>query len=198
LSLQALSLWFVCGFGTAILIAISPLSRAGAALAAAAFLAGAWWAQQPFAPSAPAIALATALTAVWHLTRAPRRPSAAVMAGLLGGLWSAVIAGQGLPPWAAVPVAAVLPASSAFLRARSRTFAPPALIEEALVFLGAVGIAAAALPGIVAGWRAAVNLSVQGGQSTTAAPETALPVWTLAVASAALISGGLFSLWSRR
>jgi len=196
--MQALSLWFVCGFGTAILIAVTPLSRAGAALAAAAFLVGAWWVQQPFVPSAPAIALAAALTAVWHVTRAPRRPYAAIMAGLLGGFWTAVIAGQGLPLWVAVPPAALLPASSAFLRAHSRTFAPPALIEEALVFLGAVGIAAAALPGIAAGWRAAVNLSVQGGQSTTVAPETALPVWTLAVASAALISGGLFSLWSRR
>ncbi len=125
MSLQALSLWFVCGFGTAILIAVTPLSRAGAALAAAAFLVGAWWAQQPFAPSAPAIALAAALTAVWHVTRAPRRPYAAIMAGLLGGFWTAVIAGQGLPLWVAVPPAALLPASSAFLRAQQPDLRTP-------------------------------------------------------------------------
>ena len=198
MSLQTLALWFVCGFGTAILVAVTPLSRASATLAVTAFVAGAWWAQQAFAPPAPAVALAAALSAIWQVIRAPQRPYAAGMAGLLGGIWTAVLAGQGLPPLAAIAVAAVLPASSAFLRARSAAFAPPELVEEALIVLGVVGIAAAAFPGIDEGWRAAVNLSVQGGQSTTVAPETALPVWTLAVASAALISGGLFSLWSRR
>jgi hypothetical protein len=198
LSLQTLALWFVCGFGTAILIAVTPLSRAAAALSVAAFAAGVWWAQQPFAPSPAAVALAAALVAIWQVTRAPQRPYAASMAGLLGGIWTAVLAGQGVSLLAAIAVAALLPALSAFLRGRSAAFAPPALVEEALIVLGVVGIAAAAFPGIADGWRAAVNLSVQGGQSSTAVPETALPVWTLAVASAALISGGLFSLWSRR
>jgi len=198
LSLQTLALWFVCGFGTAILVAVTPLSRASAAVAVTAFVAGAWWAQQAFAPPPPAVALAAAASAIWQLVRAPQRPYAAGMAGLLGGIWTAALAGQGVPPLAAIAVAVLLPASSAFLRARSAAFAPPELVEEALVVLGVVGITAAALPGIAEGWRAAVNLSVQGGQSTTVAPETALPVWTLAVASAALISGGLFSLWSRR
>ena len=198
MSLETLAVWFVCGFGAAILVAVTPLSRAGAAVTVSAFVAGAWWAQQPFAPSAPAVALTAAVTAIWQVVRAPQRPYAAGVAGLLGGIWTAVLAGQGLPPVAAVAAAGLLLAVSAFLRVRSAAFAPPALVEEALIFLGVVGIAAAALPGVAAGWRAAVNLSVQGGQSTTAGSETALPVWTLAVASAALISGGLFSLWSRR
>lgn len=198
MSLQALALWFVCGFGTAILVAVTPLSRVGAAMAVGAFVAGAWWAQQPFSPSPAAVALVAALMATWQVVRAPQGPYAAGVAGLLGGIWTAVLAGQGLPPLAAVAVAVLLLASSAFLRARSAAFAPPALVEEALIVLGVVGIAAAALPGIAEGWRAAVNLSVQGGQSANTAREMAVPMWTLAVASAALISGGLFSLWSRR
>ena len=144
------------------------------------------------------MALAAAVMAAWQLVRAPERPYAAVIAGLLGGIWSAVLTGQGLSSLAAIPAAAAVPAISAFLRARSATFAPPALVEEALVVLTAVGIAAAALPGIADGWRAAVNLSVQGSQSPSAVRDAAVPIWTLAAASAALISGGLFTLWSRR
>jgi hypothetical protein len=60
-----------------------------------------------------------------------------------------------------------------------------------------VGIAAAAAPGITDGWHAAVNLSVQGGQAPDATT-VPMPVWTLVTASAALLSGGLFSVWSRR
>jgi hypothetical protein len=197
-SLQTLALWFVCGLGTAILVAAMPLSRAGAGLGVLAFAVGAWWARQPFAPSAATVATGAALVAVWQIVRAPRRPYALIVAGLLAGIWTAVLEVQGLPLLAAVPVAALLPATSAWLRTERAAFAPPALVEEALLLLAIVGLAAAALPGIAEGWHAAVNLSVRGGQPATGTPETTMPVWTLAVASAALISGGLFSIWSRR
>ena len=198
MSLQSLALWFVCGFGTAILIAATPLSRAAVVTAAGAFVAGAWWAQQPFAPSPAAVALAAALMAVWQLVRAPRRAYSALVAGLLGGIWTMALTGQGLPPLAAIPAAAAVPVASAFLRHRSAAFAPPALVEEALIVLTVIGIAAAALPGIADGWRAAVNLSLQGAPSADAVREVTIPLWTLAVASTALLAGGLFSVWSRR
>ncbi len=197
MSLPILILWFVCGLGTAILAAAVPVSRTALAVAVTAFVAGAWWAQQPFAPATAAIALAAGLMAVWQVARAPRRPYAAFAAGLLAGFWTAVLHQQGLPLFVSVPVAATLPAVSGYLRAHRPAFAPPALREEALLLLAGVGIAGAAWPGIADGWHAAVNLSVQGGQPSSAV-DVALPVWTLAAASAALVSGGLFSLWSRR
>src|SRR5690242_3567439 len=101
-------------------------------MSVAAFVTGAWWAQQPFAPSAAAVALAAALIAIWQVVRGPKRPYAAIMAGLLGGIWTAVLAGEGLPLLAAIAAATLLLGSSAFLRARRKTFAPPALVEEAL------------------------------------------------------------------
>lgn len=198
MSLAVLALWFVCGLGTAILVAAARPSRAGAALGVLAFAVGAWWARQPFAPSAATVATGTALIAIWQIVRSPRRPYAAVMAGLLAGIWTAVLESQGLPLLAAIPVAALLPIASAWLRARRPAFAPPALVEEALSLLALVSIAAAALPGMADGWQAAVNLSARGGPSANAASAPGLPVWTLAVASAALVSGGLFSIWSRR
>ena len=167
-------------------------------MAVAAFAVGAWWARQPFAPSAATVAIAAVLMAVWQIVRPPQRPCAGIVGGLLAGIWTAVLAAQGLPSVAAIPVAALLPAASAWLRVRRPAFAPPPLVEEALILLAVVGIAAAALPGIADGWHAAVNLSIKGGQSAAGTPETAMPVWTLAVASAALLSGGLFSIWSRR
>jgi len=136
--------------------------------------------------------------AVWQVTRPPKRPYAAVMAGVLAGLWTAALNEQGLPALVAIPAAAMLPVASAYLRARRDVFAPPALREEALLVLAVVGTAAAALPGIAEGWHAEVNLRVQGGQSAAPSVDTAMPAWTLAIASAALVSGGLFSLWSRR
>jgi hypothetical protein len=191
-------LWFVCGLGTAILVAATRLSRTGAVLGVLAFAAGAWWARQPFAPSAAMVATSAALVAVWQIVRLPRRPYAAIMAGLLAGIWTTVLESQGLPLLVAIPVAALVPITSAWLRVRRPDFAPPALVEEALVLLAVVGIAAAALPGIADGWHAAVNLSVPGGSSANAAAAPEMPAWTLAVASAALALGGLFSIWSRR
>jgi hypothetical protein len=109
LSLQILSLWFVCGLGTAILIAAVPVSRAAVAAAVGAFALGAWWVQQPFGPTPAAVALSTGLMAVWQLVRAPRLPFAAMMAGLLAGFWTAVLNQQGLPLVIAIPAAALVP-----------------------------------------------------------------------------------------
>jgi len=126
LSLTALALWFVCGLGTAILVAATPLSRVGATMAVAAFALGTWWARQPFAPSTATVALAAAVIAVWQVVRPPQRPYATIVGGLLAGIWTAVLAAQGLPLLAAIPVAALLPAASAWLRVRRAAFAPPA------------------------------------------------------------------------
>lgn len=198
MSPPVLALWFVCGLGTAILAAVVPFSRVAGMVSGVAFLAGVWWGQQPGAPTTAEIGLAAGLMATWQLVRSPRPIYAAAMAGLLAGLWTAVLTGQGVPLPAAVPLAATLPIAAALLGAKRPGFAPPAMREEALLLLAAVGVAAAALPGILEGWHAAVNLSVRGGASPAATADAIIPLWTIAVGSAALVSGGLFSIWSRR
>jgi hypothetical protein len=104
-----------------------------------------------------------------------------------------MLAAQQVAPALAIPVGAVWPAAAMWC-ARRPDFAPPRLRDDALILLITFGAATAIAPGVLEGWRAAVNLSVQ---SAPAAPMP-LPAWTLAVGGSALALGGLYSLWSRR
>ncbi len=134
-------------------------------LGVAGFAIGAWWIRQPFAPSTPAVAIVAALVAAMELMRPQRQPYAIALAGLLAGVWSAVLQLQGLPLPAALVVAVTLPAASAYLRTRRPAFAPAALREEALLFLVILGVVSAAAPGIAEGWRAAGTLNVHSERS---------------------------------
>ena len=165
-------------------------ARAAAALAfAAATAAGAWFGPPP----ADATGLVTGLAAAAMLLR-PRVASVApLLAGTLGGAWGIMLAAQDVAPAVAIPVAAVWPIAAMWC-ARQPAFAPGCLRDDALIVLIVLGAVTAVVPGLLDGWRAAVNLSVQ---SVPAAPMP-LPVWTLAVGGSALALGGLYSLWSRR
>ena len=196
MDIPVFALWFVCGLGTAVFGAVAPPSGAGIAAGLTGIAAGSWWIRQPFAPSPAAVAVAVALIATLLLVRPRRLPYAAATAGLLAGIWSAVLQWQGLPAAGAIGAAATVPIASAYLSTRRPAFAPAALREEALLFLVLLGVVAAAAPGIAEGWRAALTLNVQS-EAGTPAP-AAMPPWTLFAASAALVSGALFSLWSRR
>ena len=197
MDISALALWFVCGLGTAVLAAVATPSRAGAAAGLTGFALGVWWMREPFAPSSAGIGTAAAIVAAMELVRVRRAPYAFALAGLLAGVWSAVLQQQGLSLAPAMAAASALPSASAFLRTRRPGFAPPALRDEALLFLIVLGIVAASVPGIAEGWRTAgtLNLRVSDAQGSAAA---VMPTWTLAVATTALLSGGLFALWSRR
>jgi hypothetical protein len=59
-----------------------------------------------------------------------------------------------------------------------------------------LGLIAAAAPTIADGWHAAASLNLPGRREDRA--DVAIPVWTLTVATGALVSGGVYSLWSRR
>ena len=192
-----LALWFVCGLGTTALAAVAPRSRGARLAFAAGVLAGAWSIRQPLAPSPPAIAVAAAFVAALELTRTPRLPFAMAAAGLLAGIWTGVLERQGLPVLAAAAVAVTLPLGSAYLAMRRPSFAPVTLRDEALLFLVILGIVAAAAPGIADGWRAAGSLNLRTGDAGPSETVT-MPWWTLGTASAALLSGALVSLWSRR
>jgi hypothetical protein len=192
-----LGLWFVCALGTAVFAALTPLSRAGAMAFVPALALGAWWIRQPAAPATAAVGLAAAAIAAWQLVREPRAVVSWTTAGLLAGLWTGVLAYQGLPAIGAVVIAAALAVTSAWLRQRRAGFAPAPLREEALLFLIVLGTIAAAAPGVVDGWHAAGNFNLQSGEPQTG-DVTGLPAWTLTLATTALISGGVYSLWSRR
>lgn len=172
------------------------MSRGGALLCAGAFVAGAWWVRQPFAPPGAAVGIAAFVAAGAYLVRSPHPRYATALAGLLAGIWTGVLEFQGLPAAAAIVIAGALPLTSAWLRAHRAAFAPPALRDEALLFTIVLGLFVAAAPEIVAGWHAAIALNLQSVEP--AAAGAAIPVWAVTATTAALISGGLFSLWSRR
>jgi hypothetical protein len=116
-----------------------------------------------------------------------------LVAGLLAGIWSALIQAQGLPGWAALPLAALAPALAAWLGATRPAFAPPVLRDEGMFAVFILACAIAIAPGVQEGWRAALNLTVE-----SRAAGTALPLWTLMLSASALVLGGAYSLWSRR
>lgn len=197
MDIASLALWFVCALGTAALAAVGSQSVTGRVLGVAGFALGAWWIRQPVAPSTPAVAIVVAVVAALELVRLRPQPYALALAGWLAGIWSAALQAQGMPPAVAMVVAAALPVTSAYLRTQRPAFAPAALREEALLFLIILGVVSAAAPGIAEGWRAAGNLNMHTGDAVVSTT-SGLPMWTLTVASAALLTGGLFSLWSRR
>ena len=165
-------------------------ARTAAALAfAASTAAGAWFGPPP----ADATGLLVGLAAAAMLLRPRSVTLAPLAAGALGGSWGVMLAAQDVAPGLAIPVAAIWPVAAMWC-ARRPAFAPARQRDDALIVLVVFSAATAIVPGVLDGWRAAVNLSVQ---SAPAAPMP-LPAWTLAVGASALALGGLYSLWSRR
>ena len=79
---------------------------------------------------------------------------------------------------------------------RSRpAFAPDVLRDEALLAVCLLGLVVAVVPGVIDGWQAAANLTVE---PATPGPTTPIPVWTLTLVGMAMALGAVHSLWSRR
>ena len=115
-------------------------------------------------------------------------------AGALAGLWSVLLQIQGLPLPAAVLVAAVVPAVSAYLAARRKGFAPQALREEAMLAMVALGLAVAIIPEITSGWQSALVLNREQGNSSN----QIIANWVLVLSAVSVVLGGLYSLLRRR
>jgi hypothetical protein len=115
--------------------------------------------------------------------------------GTLGGILTALIEVQGLHPIAAV-AAPALPAAIAVWLTRTRpAFAPDVLRDEALLGLCLLGLVVAILPGVIDGWQAAANLTIE---SAAPAPSMPIPAWTLTLVGTATALGVLHAVWSRR
>ena len=124
----------------------------------------------------------------------PALLAASLAAGLAGGVWTRVLAGYGLPAWTAWLLAiAVLVVASSSSR-RDPRFAPPAVRDDALAAVVALGLAVAAAPAVATGWRAAaaLNLEADGPAGPGVHP------WVVVGVAAMVSLGGLHSLRRRR
>jgi hypothetical protein len=188
---------FVCALGATIFAALDPGGWMPPVLGAASFVAAAYVATAVAVPAPAAVSLLAAVAAAWHLVRAPRSPLTLAWAGILAGVWAGLLRAQQCPLGLAIAIAVMPPVVSWWLARRRPHFAPPRLREEALLCLIVVGVVAAAAPGLTDGWHAAVDLSLQSSGAGEAA-RISTPAWAAASTVVALVSGGLFSLWSRR
>ena len=182
----------LCALAAA-LFATAARDRRGVLALAVGFALGAFWLE----PEARWIGVIVAGAAGLSLARphgAPVSLSASLAAGLAGGVWTRVLAGYGLPSWTAWLLAvAVLVVASSSSR-RDPRFAPPAVRDDALAAVVALGLAVAAVPAMAAGWSAAaaMNLEADGPAGPGVHP------WVV-VGFAAMVSlGGLHSLRRRR
>ena len=126
------------------------------------------------------------------------RPNASVIAatgaGAAAAVWLLLFVGQGVP-WI-VGLAIVGPISLLVfaLRFRSPQFAPPRLVEEALLICAALAILVACWPAIEAGYRSAMVFTAE----RISAPVTTSAPWALQLSVGLLVIGGLYGYWTRR
>ena len=188
----------LCALGAAVFAAVP--GRVSAPWRALATLAGGFaitaaWLVPARLPDHASIGLITAVVAGVSLTRPGHVVLPLAAAGMLAASWGTLLAAQGLPAYAALPLALLVPLVSMRFSAHRDSFVTPLLRDEALTGALVGGLVVAMLPGILDGWRAAASLSVPG---EAPAPAAMIPAWTLAVGAAALGGGAMYSFWSRR
>ena len=119
----------------------------------------------------------------------------AMWGGALGGMLTALTEVQGLPAAASVGPVAVLVATVVWLTRVRPAFAPDVLRDEALLAICLLGLVVSMVPGVIDGWQAAGNLTIE---PATTGPATPIPAWTLTLVGTATALGAMSSLWSRR
>jgi hypothetical protein len=119
----------------------------------------------------------------------------AAWGGALGGMLTALTEVQGLHPAASTAPIVVLIAVVVCLTRMRPMFAPDALRDEALLAVSLLGLVVAVMPGVMDGWQAAANLTIE---PATPVATTPIPVWTITLVGTATALGAVYSLWSRR
>jgi hypothetical protein len=185
----------LCAFGVVIHAATAaPRVRDLAALAAG-FVIATTVASPQRLPDPTWVGVVSAAAAVVILFRPRYAMASAAWGGALGGMLTALTEVQGLHPMAAVAAATVLAATSAWLTRARTAFAPEVLREEALLGLCLFGLVVAIMPGVIDGWQAAANLTIE---PATRGPTIPVPTWALGLVGTATALGAVYSLWSRR
>ena len=187
------ALGMLCGLGAVVFVTAAGVSRRTCVSAAALFCLSVVWTAGVVIPPAEVVGYVVAIGAVVFLARPRWATTTAALGGALAGVWSGVLAAQGMPWWAAVSLAIVPPVAGLFAQRRPE-FAPPHIRDEALVIVCVLGLVVAMLPGVLDGWRAAQNFTMQPAD----VQYRIVPTWTLATTGMALALGAGYSLWSRR
>lgn len=151
----------LCALGAAT-FATTVTNRRGALALGAGFVMGIAW----IPPDPGWIGVGVGGVACLSLVR-PRGALAMLAgpltAGAAGGLWIRILSGYGLPAWGGWPLVLGVLLVAAVAPHRDRSFAPPAVREDALAALATLGFAIAAAPGVTAGWRAAQAMNLAAG-----------------------------------
>ena len=189
------ALWMLCALGAVVYAAAAaPRVRDLAALAIG-FVAAAMLAGPRRLPDPTWVGVISSGAAATVLFRPRFALASAAWGGALGGMLTAMTEVQGLHPIAAVALCATLLAITVWFARTRAAFAPDVLRDEALLAVCLLGLAVAIVPGVIDGWQAAANLTIE---SAAPAPSTPIPVWTLTLVATATALGAVYAVWSRR
>jgi hypothetical protein len=185
----------LCAFGVVVHAATAARRSRDLVALAAGFVLAAVIATPQRLPDPSWAGVVTAAAAVVILFRPRVAVVSAAWGGVLGGMFTALTEVQGLHPIAALAAGAVLAATPAWLARVRPSFAPEVIRDEALLGLCLLGLVVAIIPGVIDGWQAAANLTIE---PATPGPTTPIPLWALALVGIATALGAVYSLWSRR
>lgn len=184
----------LCGFALVAFAAAGCSGPATSALAALAAVLSYILLPAGSAPDPVWGALGMLVVAAGLLWRPAWRVPAALGSGVAAAVWLKVLTIQGLPFVPGAATVLVLGVAVLVLSRRGDRFAPPYLIEEALLICAAFALVVACWPAVSAGYQSAAVFTA----TRVTAPPTASARWALQLCSGLLVGGGLFALWRRR
>ncbi len=189
------ALWMLCALGAVVYsAAAAPRVRDLTALAIGFAIATIVASPQRL-PDPAWVGVLTTGTAMVMLFRPRFAVAAAVWGGALGGMLTAMTEAQGMPPSASVGPVVVLIAGVVWLTRLRPEFAPDVLRDDAFLAVSLLGLVVAVVPGVIDGWQAAANLTIE---PVATGPVTPMPAWTLTLVATSTALGAVYSLWSRR
>ena len=186
-------LWMLCAFATAVFAAAAIRGWWSVACAVSGFALGALAAGPAQLPDSTWLGVLAALVSTLGLAWPRHWILTSLAAGAFAGIWAALLQTQQLPTGPALVASAIVPALAAWLAMTRPRFAPPILRDEALLAVFVLGIAVAIVPGVQEGWRSALALNLDSKNTAQS-----IPAWTMLLAGASVVGGGMYSLWSRR
>ena len=189
------ALWMLCALGVVVHAAAASRSVRDVAAFAAAFVATTIVASPQRLPDPALVGVLSAGAAVVLLFRPRFAVASAAWGGALGGMLTALTEVQGLHPIAAVAAPALLAVTAMWLARAHPAFAPDVIRDEALLGVCLMGLVVSVVPGVIDGWQAAANLTIE---PAAPGPATPVPAWTVALVGTATGLGAVYSLWSRR
>ena len=189
------ALWMLCALGAVVYAAAAAHRTRDLIALAIGFVLAAIAASPQRLPDPAWVGVISAGAAMVLLFRPRFSVLATAWGGALGGMLTALTEVQGLHPAASTGPIVVLIAVVVCLTRMRPMFAPDALRDEALLAVSVLGLVVAIVPGVMDGWQAAANLTIEPATPATTTP---IPAWTITLVGTATVLGALYSVWSRR